>query len=80
MVLLVVVMAVVLVLVAQAWKQAAPTALDVGRATAGGPLDAHGQEDAAAQIRSGQLPKLVDMQASSDAHSAEVQSTMTDVD
>lgn len=80
MVLLVVVMAVVLVLVAQAWKKAAPTALDVGRATGAGPLDSHGQDAAAAQIRSGDLPKLMDMQGSTEAHSAEVQSTMTDVE
>jgi hypothetical protein len=75
-IVLVVVVAVVLVLVAQAWKSVAPAALDLERATSGGPVHAHGQEDAAQELRSGELPKLTDMAERTADHSAGVQDAL----
>jgi hypothetical protein len=69
---LVVVMATVLLLVAQAWKKVAPTAVEIKQLDGNGAFDAHGQTDAAGEVRSGALPKLSDMERSTDAHTAEV--------
>ena len=73
--MLVVVMAVVLLMVAQAWKKVAPTAIDVNRA-AEGSYATHGQDGAAEQLRSGGLPRVTDMVGSTDAHSAQVQDAL----
>lgn len=77
-VMLVVVVAIVLLLVAQAWRQIAPSAIDLDRATAGGPVHAHGEDAAARQLRSGELPKLADVTARTDAHSEQVRSALAD--
>ncbi len=75
MILLLVVLAVVLVLVAKAWKTVTPTVLDV-RDVQSGPLDNHGQEKAGAALRKGDLPGLRETQENTDAHAAQVQEAL----
>ena len=76
MILLVVVLAVVLLLAAKAWKTVAPTALDTQDALQSGPLNDHGQGEAGQAIRKGDLPRLRETQENTDAHSARVQEAL----
>ncbi len=80
MILLVVVLAVVLLLAAKAWKTAAPTALDLHEATQSGPLNDHGQTAAGAALRKGDLPRLQETQENTDAHAAQLQEALDAVE
>ncbi len=79
-VVLVVVTAAVLLLVARAWKQAAPTAVELERLDGSAALDAHGEADAAGEVRTGELPRLPDMQRNTDTHAAQVVSALSSTD
>jgi hypothetical protein len=72
MVLLLIVMGVVLVLVARAWTAVAPEAREVSGSRELPAIEAHGEADAATEIRSGKLPRLPHTQAATDAHGARV--------
>jgi hypothetical protein len=76
MVMLVVVMAVVLLLVAQAWSRLAPAAVDVHKATTGQIMHDHGQTEAAEALRAGHLPRLEDAQARTDVHAEDVKQAL----
>jgi hypothetical protein len=76
MVALLVVMAVVLILVAKAWRSVAPEAMETHDALQSGPLSDHGQEEAAGALRSGELPKLGETRRETDEHSARVQEAL----
>ena len=80
MILLVVVLAVVLLLAAKAWKTVAPTALDTQDALQSGPLNDHGQGQAGEELRKGDLPGLRETQENTDAHSARVQEALDAVE
>ena len=79
MILLLVVLAVVLVLVANAWKTVTPTVLDV-RDVQSGPLNNHGQEEAGEELRRGNLPRLRETQENTDAHAAQVQEALNAIE
>ena len=76
MIMLLIVMAVVLMMVANAWRTLAPAALDTHDALSSGPLSTHGQNEAAEEIRKGGLPGVRDTQRETDKHSADVQEAM----
>ena len=76
MVMLVVVLAVVLLLVARNWRSVAPTAMQISDPELGATVDDHGQAEAGAAVRSGQLPGLNDMRQQTDAHSQDVQEAL----
>jgi len=74
LVMLVVVMAVVLLLVAQSWKKVAPQAIDVSRPAS--VASDHGDAAAGAAVRSGELPGLEELRQGTDAHAADVQQAL----
>jgi hypothetical protein len=74
--MLLVVMAVVLMLVAKAWRSVAPEALEASDALQSGPLNPHGETEAAGAVRSGELPRLQDTRKETDEHSARVQEAL----
>ena len=76
MVMLVVVLAVVLLLVARNWRAVAPTAMQISDPELGSSVDDHGQAEAGAAVRSGQLPDLNDMRRQTDSHSQDVQEAL----
>jgi len=80
MVALLIVMAVVLVLVARAWRTVAPAAMDVHDLSHSGPLDDHGQTEAASAVRQGGLPDLRQTQQETDEHSARVQEALDEIE
>ena len=80
MVMLLIVMAVVLMLVANAWKTMAPAALDTHDALNSGPLATHGQTEAAQEIRKGALPGIRETQQETDRHTAEVEEAMASIE
>ena len=80
MVMLLVVMAVVLMLVANAWRTMAPAALDTHDALNSGPLSTHGQEEAAQEVRKGGLPGVRDTQKETDKHTAEVEEALASIE
>jgi hypothetical protein len=80
MIALLIVVAVVLTLAAKAWKSVAPEVLEINGAAQIGPLDTHGQDEAAGELRSGQLPRLSDTRRETDEHSARVQEALNAVE
>jgi hypothetical protein len=80
MVMLLIVMAVVLVLVAKAWKSVAPEALEASDALQSGPLNDHGQSEAANEVRSGGLPRLHETRQEADDHNARVEQALDEID
>ena len=81
LIMLVIVMGVVLMLVAKAWENVGSTVVDLDRAgNMVGPLDSHGQDDAAEEIRSGDLPRLSEMEQRTDAHATEVGNALEEID
>jgi hypothetical protein len=76
MIALVIVMAVVLVLVAKAWKSVAPEALEASGALPSSPVNDHGQSEAAGALRSGELPRLHETRQETDDHHAQVQQAL----
>ena len=80
MVMLVIVMAVVLVMVANAWRSTAPAILDTQNVLDSNPAAAHGEAGAARQVRDGSLPRLSDAQRTTDAHAAQVQEALQATD
>ncbi len=79
-IVMLIVMLVVLLLTAKAWQKTAPTALSVHEATKSGPLDDHGQADAAVAVRQSDTPDLKQTQQVTDAHAADVQDAMAAID
>src|SRR5262245_54786425 len=74
-----VVMAVVLLLVAEAWKKFGPAAISVQQATEGeGPVVVpdHGETGAGQALRQGKLPRVHEMRKRTDAHSEDVQKAL----
>jgi len=80
MVALLIVMAVVLTLVARAWRTVAPAALDVRDATHSGPLDDHGQTEAGNAVREGGMPDLRETERETDEHAARVQEALQEIE
>jgi hypothetical protein len=80
MVMLLIVMAVVLMLVANAWRTMAPAALDTHDALKSPPLTTHGQEEAAQEVRKGGLPGVYDTKAETDKHTAEVEEALASIE
>lgn len=76
MIMLLMVLAVVLYLVARNWEAFGPAAVQVKNHKAKPIMDAHGQEDAAQEVRSGNLPDLEDMNREVQRHEAETSETM----
>lgn len=63
-----VVLAVILMLAANAWKSSAPTAIEIHDLTEDPALSDHGEAEAGEEIRSGSLPNLEQMQAATRSH------------
>ena len=80
MVMLLMVLAVVLYLVARNWEAFGPAAVQVKNHKAQPILDAHGQEDAAQEVRSRNVPDLDDMQGEIQKHNSENSETMGAMD
>jgi hypothetical protein len=80
MVMLVVVMAIVLYLVARNWQAVAPTAMQVAKPGGRPIVDAHGEEEAANEVRSRNLPDLKQMDRETDAHAADVKDALQEAD
>jgi hypothetical protein len=80
MVALVIVMAVVLMLVAKSWKTLAPVALDTHDALNSGPVNDHGQTEAAEEIRSGRLPRLRETKQEADQHNATIEKALSEIE
>ena len=78
MVILVVVMAVVLLLVARAWKSMAPTAAQLPAAQSTDGIDPHGQDDAAEAA--GGLPNLEETRQETDRHKQQVQEALENIE
>jgi hypothetical protein len=76
MIMLLMVLAVVLYLVARNWEAFGPAAVQVKNQKGKPILDAHGQEDAAEEVRSRNLPDLDDMQGEIQKHNSESSETM----
>lgn len=68
-----IVVAIVLVATARAWKSVEPTALQVMRPGSRGSVPAHGDAQAAAAVQKGDLPDLQDMKEATDVHSKQVE-------
>lgn len=77
---LLIVMAVVLMLVANAWREVGPTAIDIHDAVESGPISDHGQTEAASQVRSGGLPGVRETQREANDHNAEVQEALDEIE
>jgi hypothetical protein len=75
-VILVVVLAVVLLLVARAWRSVAPTAAQIQGGDAPIAVEDHGEEEAGEAQRSGDLPDLNEMRDETDAHAQAVQEAL----
>jgi len=80
MVMLLIVMAVVLMLVANAWRTMAPAALDTHDALNSGPLATHGQTEAAQEIRKGGLPGVRETQQETNKHTADVEEALASIE
>jgi hypothetical protein len=80
MVMVLVVMAVVLMMVAKAWRSTAPAIIDTQNVLDAHPASAHGEKEAAEAVRSGELPGLEDAQRTTDAHAAQVREAMQAVE
>lgn len=76
MVILAVVAVVVLLLAARAWKSVAPTASQITEPGTGAPVPTHGQEDAAQEVRGGNMPDLNEMRNSTSEHSDQLQEAL----
>jgi hypothetical protein len=76
MILLLVVMAVVLYLVAQAWEQFAPAAMDVTPAARA----IRGEDRDPEDDREGRLPDIHDMRRTTDDHTQDVQDALRQID
>jgi hypothetical protein len=75
-VVLLIVLAVVMILAARNAKTVAPTALEIGGAEATVAIEDHGQGDAAAELRSGELPRLGEMREETAGHADEVREAL----
>jgi hypothetical protein len=80
MIMLLMVLAVVLYLVARNWEAFGPAAVQVKNHQGKPILDAHGQEDAAEEVRSRNLPDLEDMDREVQQHNSEASETMGAMD
>lgn len=74
--MLLVVMAIVLWLVAKRWQTVAPVVMDVKKSGQTGTIDAHGQTEAAQEVRSGKLPKMDEMRKRTSNHGKQVQDAL----
>ena len=80
MIALLIVMAVVLMLVAKTWRTVAPAALDTHDALQSGPLNDHGQREAANEVRSGGLPGVQETKQEADEHNAAVERMLSEIE
>ena len=80
MIMLLMVLAVVLYLVARNWEAFGPAAVQVKNHKGKPILDAHGQEDAAQEVRSRNLPDLEDMNNEVQKHNSENSETLGAMD
>jgi len=71
-----VVMAIVLWLVAKRWQTVAPVVMDVQKSGQAGAIPAHGQTEAAQEIRSGKLPRMDEMRTRTSDHGKQVQNAL----
>ena len=78
--MLLLVLAVVAYLVSKNWQAFGPAAVQVQNHKKGPILDAHGQEDAAEEVRSRNLPDLEDMDREVKKHENETSETMGALD
>jgi hypothetical protein len=76
-ILLLVVMAIVLYLTAQAWNALAPAALDVNSAA---DAEDHGELDEMSEEERSQLPGLSEMRERTDEHNRQVEETLEQID
>ena len=76
MIALVIVMAVVLFLVAQAWNRLVPEAVETTKSLTPTTVHDHGQAGAGAAVRSGDLPDLDATRDATGVHSADVQQAL----
>ena len=70
-IMLLLVLAVVLYLVARNWEAFGPAAVQVKKHKDGPILDAHGEEEAAKEVRSGKIPDIEEMDRNVDQHASE---------
>lgn len=80
LVMLVVVMAIVLLLVAKAWKKHGAAAIEVSTPAGTFEVDDHGQTEAAGEVRSGGLPNLQQMRQNTTEHADRVQDALEEID
>lgn len=80
MLVLVVVMAAVLLLVAEAWKRFGPAAIEINGHADVQPVSDHGEAGAGQALRSGQLPRLHDAEQRTEAHAADVKQALQAVE
>ena len=76
MVMLLLVMAIVLYLVARNWEAFGPAARQVGKHGSRPIVDAHGEEEAAREVRDRKLPDLDQMESETDAHADHVKDAL----
>lgn len=76
--MLVVVAAIVLLLVAQAWEKLAPTALQLPAAQTAEGINSHGQDEAAEATR--ELPDLEQTRKSTDEHAEQLQHALDTIE
>jgi hypothetical protein len=72
--------ALLLMLVAKAWRAVAPQAMQTVDAPDSGPLRDYGQTGAASGVRSGDLPGLDETRRETDEHAAAVQEALDTIE
>jgi hypothetical protein len=75
-IVLLIALAIVMILTARNWKSVAPTAMEIAGEDGPQVLDDHGQSDAAAELQSGDLPRLGEMQAETAEHAEAVREAL----
>jgi len=80
MIAVLIVTAIVLFLVAKTWRSVAPAALETRDAVHSGPLNDHGQGEAASEVRSGGLPRLEETKQEADEHNARVEQALAEIE
>ena len=80
LVALAIVMLVVLLLAARQWRSVAPTAAQLRDDGSPSVVDTHGETGAAAAIRSGGLPDLREARQQTDAHAAQLEEALAEID
>ena len=79
-VMLLVVGAIVLLLAAKAYNRVAPSAIEGTSPSGPMSVSAHGETEAAGQVKSGGLPGLNDARQLTDAHAQQVQQALEEIE